>query len=227
MGNYYQGAPRHLIAVDCVIFGYEEEQLKLLLFPRIVEPAQGEWSLLGGFVNENESTDDSAIRVLQYTTGLTNIFMEQVKTFSEPLRDPGARVISNVYFALIRIDRQDDRIIQEHGAKWWPITQFPQLIFDHDQMVAVSLARLQMKAGLNLIGHELLPDFFTLRMLRKLYEAIFQRPLDPGNFRKKVLSIKVLQKSEVKEKTNSKKGAYFYQFNKEVEQDNGNLIFKL
>ena len=227
MCNYYQGAPRHLIAVDCVIFGYEEDQLKILLFPRIVEPAHGEWSLLGGFVNENESTDDSAIRVLHYTTGLTNIFMEQVQTFSDPSRDPGARVISNVYFALIRIDRQDDGIIKEHGAKWWPINQFPPLIFDHDQMVAVSLSRLQMKAGLNLIGHELLPDFFTLRMLRKLYEAIFQRHLDPGNFRKKVLSINVLQKSEIKEKTNSKKGAYLYQFNKEVEQDNGNLIFKL
>jgi len=227
MSNYYQGTSRHLVAVDCVIFGYEDDLLKILLFPRRVEPAQGEWSLMGGFVDENESIDDAAIRVLQLTTGLTNIFMEQVKAFSDPLRDPGARVISNVYFALIRIDRQDTNIIQAHGAKWWPITQFPPLIFDHNQMVAVSLSKLQMKAGLNLIGHELLPDFFTLRMLRKLYEAIFQRPLDPGNFRKKVLSLNVLQKSANKDKTHSKKGSYFYHFEKKEKQDNGNFIFKL
>lgn len=227
MSKYYEGTPRHLIAVDCVIFGYEQDQLKILLFPRRVEPAQGEWSLMGGFVDENESTDDAAIRVLQFTTGLTNIFMEQLKTFSDPLRDPGARVISIVYFALIRIENQDNNIILQHGAKWWPITQFPTLIFDHNEMVGVALSRLQMKAGLNLIGYELLPDFFTLRMLRKLYEAIFQRSLDPGNFRKKVLSLNVLQKLAVKEKKHSKKGSYFYQFDQEAEQDHGNLIFKL
>ncbi|MCF8365037.1 MAG: NUDIX hydrolase [Bacteroidales bacterium] len=227
MSNFYQNAPKHLLAVDCVIFGYEDDQLKILLFPRKVEPAKGQWSLIGGFVNENESTDDAASRVLLLNTGLSNIFMELLKVFSAPGRDPGARVVSVVYFALIRSNSQDDSILEEKDARWWPIADYPPLIFDHQQMVEDALSGLQMKAGQNLTGHELLPDVFTLRQLRTLYEAILQKPLDPGNFRKKVLSLNVLQKLDIKETTKSKKGAYYYQFAKDVAHANGNMILKL
>jgi len=205
MTSFYQDATKHLLAVDCVIFGYEESQLKILLFPRKVEPAQGQWSLIGGFVNENESTDDAASRVLMLNTGLSDIYMELLKVFSAPRRDPGARVVSVVYFALIRSNSEDDSILEEKDAKWWPIANYPPLIFDHQQMVEDALLGLQIKAGQNLTGHELLPDVFTLRQLRTLYEAILQRPIDPGNFRKKVLSLNVLEKLDIKETKKSKK----------------------
>jgi len=208
--HYYGQHPKFLFSVDCVILGYEDEQLKLLLYPRAFEPVKGSWSLMGGFVQENESSEEAASRVLLQTTGLENIFLEQVRTFSQPGRDPFERVISITYFALIRIDHFDKKKLNEYGAKWCPVTDLPQLIFDHREMVEQSLARLQQKAGSSLVGSELLPRKFTLMQLRKLYEAIYQREFDPGNFRKKILSLGVLEKLDQKNSTESKKGAYYY-----------------
>lgn len=209
MQNYYKH-PKHFVAVDCVIFGYRNEELCLLLYPRGFEPSKGNWSLMGGFVQDNESSDDAAKRVLEKTTGLSDIFMEQVESFSQPDRDPGARVISISYYALIRIDEHDELRVREHGAHWWPITNLPELIFDHGEMVGKALVKLQQMAGFSLVGKELLPEKFTLMQLRKLYEAIFQREFDPGNFRKKILSLDVLERLETKNLTESKKGAYYY-----------------
>jgi len=208
----YKQHPQHYIAVDCSIFGYEDGELKLLLYPRGFEPAIGKWSLMGGFVQENESMEEAARRVLLQTTGLKDIFLEQASAFSKPDRDPGARVISMTYVALIRIDIHDKDLVRENGAHWWPITKLPKLIFDHEEIVANALALLQQKASIDLIGKELLPEMFTLMQLRNLYEAIFQKIFDPGNFRKKVLSTGVLEKLSLKNTTESKKGAFYYQF---------------
>ena len=161
-------------------------------------------------MQENESSEEAASRVLFQTTGLDNIFLEQVSTFSHPTRDPFERVISITYFALIRINSFDKKKLNEYGAKWWPVTDLPKLIFDHKEMVEQSLARLQQKAGSSLVGSELLPHKFTFMQLRKLYEAIYQRQFDPGNFRKKILSLGVLEKLDHKNSTESKKGAYYY-----------------
>ncbi len=208
--NYYVGHPKFLLSVDCVIFGYEDEQLKLLLYPRAFEPEKGSWSLMGGFVQKEESSEEAACRVLSQTTGLDNIFLEQVNTFSQPGRDPFERVISITYYALIRIDHFDKERMASFGAKWWPVTDFPNLIFDHKEMVEQARARLQQKAGSSLVGSELLPSKFTVTQLRKLYEAIYQREFDPGNFRKKMLSLGVLERLNQKNSTESKKGAYYY-----------------
>ncbi len=208
--DYYKQQSKFHVAVDCVIFGYEEGQLKLLLYPRAFEPVKGSWSLMGGFVQENESADDAASRVLKQTTGLDDIFLEQVAAFSDPEREIFERVISIVYFALIRIDRYKKSRPEEFGAKWWPINEVPALIFDHEDMVKQALKKLQQKAGTSLAGSELLPRKFTLLQLRKLYEAIYQREFDPGNFRKKMLSLDVLEKMDQKNSTESKKGAYYY-----------------
>ena len=167
---------------------------------------------MGGFVQENESMEEAARRVLLQTTGLKDIFLEQASAFSKPDRDPGARVISMTFVALIRIDIHDKDLVRENGAHWWPITKLPTLIFDHDAIVENALALLQQKASIDLIGKELLPEMFTLMQLRNLYEAIFQKTFDPGNFRKKVLSIGVLEKLHLKNTTESKKGAFYYQF---------------
>jgi len=206
----YKIHPQHYVAVDCVILGYQDEEIKLLLYPRSFEPYKGNWSLLGGFVEENESADEAAARILKQTTGLEQIFLEQVASFSEPNRDPEARVISLAYYALIRIDLHDEERVKENGAFWISINKLPNLIFDHQEMFEKSLVKLQQKAGYSLCGSELLPEMFTLIQLRKLYEAIFLREFDPGNFRKKILSLGVLEKLDVKDVSESRKGAFYY-----------------
>lgn len=208
--NNYNKHPKHFVATDCVIFGYRNEELCLLLYPRSFEPSKGSWSLMGGFVQDNESSDDAAKRVLKKTTGLQEIFMEQVETFTRPDRDPEARVISISYYALIRIDEYDEMCFGEYGAHWWPITKLPKMVFDHSEIVKKAQTKLQQMAGYTLVGKELLPEEFTLMQLRKLYEAIFQRDFDPGNFRKKILSLDALDRLDSKNFTESKKGAYYY-----------------
>lgn len=211
----YKQNPKHYIAVDCSIFGYEEGELKLLLYPRGFEPSLGNWSLMGGFVQDNESLEEAAQRVLLQTTGLKDIFLEQATAFSIPDRDPGARVISMTFVSLIRIDIHDKDLVRESGAHWWPITKLPSLIFDHEEIVINALRLLQQKASIDLIGKELLPEMFTLMQLRNLYEAIFQKTFDPGNFRKKALSVGVIERLNLKNTSESKKGAYYYQFKKD------------
>ncbi|HAQ18692.1 MAG TPA: DNA mismatch repair protein MutT [Prolixibacteraceae bacterium] len=206
----YKNHPRHFVAVDCVILGYQDDEIKLLLYPRSFEPHKGEWSLLGGFVQDDESADEAAARILKQTTGLEQIFLEQVASFSAPNRDPEARVISLAYYALIRIDLHDEECVRENGAYWVPIRKLPNLIFDHQTMFEKALVKLQQKAGYSLCGKELLPEMFTLIQLRKLYEAIFQHEFDPGNFRKKILSLGVLEKLSLKDASESRKGAFYY-----------------
>jgi 8-oxo-dGTP diphosphatase len=212
LSEHYKQHPKHYVAVDCSIFGYEDGELKLLLYPRGFEPSLGRWSLMGGFVQENESVEEAARRVLLQTIGLKDIFLEQSAAFSKPDRDPGARVISMTFVALIRIDIHDKDLVRENGAHWWPVIKIPALIFDHEEIVTNALELLQQKASIDLIGRELLPQMFTLLQLRNLYEAIFQKSFDPGNFRKKVLSIGILERLNLKNTNESKKGAYYYQF---------------
>ena len=219
LAKIYKQYPKNYVAVDCSIFGYEEGELKLLLYPRGFEPSRGKWSLMGGFVKHDESLEEAARRILLQTTGLHNIFLEQSGAFSKPDRDPGARVISVTFVALIRIDMHDKELVRENGAHWWPVTKLPPLIFDHDAMIQNGLAILQQKAGINLVGKELLPELFTLMQLKNLYEAIFQRSFDPGNFRKKVLSLDLLERLNEKNTSESKKGAFYYRFK---ETENGN-----
>ena len=192
--------PKYHVAVDCIIFGYENEKLKLLVSRRRFQPALGEWSLMGGWVNDEETVEKAAKRVLFQVTGLKDIYLEQVQVFSQPKRDPGGRVISVTFYAMIRIDKHDKELVNEHGAEWRSIDKIPKLVFDHNQMVQISHEKLKMKASYDLIGKNLLPSKFTILQLRTLYEAIFQRSFDPGNFRKKILSLKVLERLNEKNK---------------------------
>ncbi len=224
--NSYIIHEKHYVAVDCVIFGYENEELKVLLYRRGFEPSAGKWSLLGGFVRTNETLGDAARRVLYNTTGLQNIYQEQVRAFSKPDRDPAGRVISVAYYALIRINQQDSDLVRDHGASWWPISKLPRLIFDHREMIESSLLSLQVKAGTELVGRELLGDLFTMSNLKKLYEAIYQKNLDPGNFRKKILSLGVLMRTSLKDKTDSKKGAFLYQYMEKSQREPINKLIR-
>ncbi len=219
--------PKHFVAVDCSIFGYEDGELKLLLYPRGFEPARGKWSLMGGFVGEKESLEDAARRVMLQTTGLSNLFLEQASVFSLPGRDPGARVISVNFVSLIRIDLHDKDLLEEMGAQWWPVTRLPEMIFDHDEMVKNALLQLQQKAMTQSLGKELLPGKFTLTQLRSLYNAIFQKTLDPGNFRKKILSMETIERLDIKNATTSKKGAFYYRFIDSVMLNQSKSVFNL
>jgi len=219
--------PKHFVAVDCSIFGYEDGELKLLLYPRGFEPARGKWSLMGGFVGEKESLEDAARRVMFQTTGLSNLFLEQASVFSLPGRDPGARVISVNFVSLIRIDLHDKDLLEEMGAQWWPVTRLPEMIFDHDEMVKNALLQLQQKAMIQSLGKELLPEKFTLTQLRSLYNAIFQKILDPGNFRKKILSMETIERLDIKNATTSKKGAFYYRFIDSVMLNQSKSVFNL
>jgi len=217
---------KRLIAVDCIIFGYEKEQLKLLLFKRIIEPEKGQWSLIGGWIKENESAEDAARRVLTYITGLKDIYLEQVKVFSKPDRDPGGNVLAVTFNALIKIEEHNSELLHEYGAQWFPIEEAPPLIFDHAEMLKMALEKLRLTASYNLIGRQLLPEKFTLYHLRHLYKEIFQKEFDPGNFRKKVLSLKLLERLDEKDMADSKKGAYLYRFKESSDDGHSEPIFK-
>ena len=211
----YSNNTREYIAVDCIIFGYDilEKEIKLLLFKRIVEPAKGRWSLAGGFVNADESLDNAASRILRKLTGLDSVYMKQSYAYGETDRDPGDRVISVAYFALIAIRDIDKELAEQNGVSWRSLSRLPDLIFDHPLMVKRALADLQNQVKIRPVGFELLPEKFTLVQLQDLYEAIYQRKVDKRNFRKKILSMGILEKLDEKERETSKKGAFYYKFN--------------
>ncbi len=213
----YSAHTRFLVAVDCIVFGYDilEKEIKLLVIKRSFEPARGKWSLAGGFVEKNESLDEAASRILRKLTGLKNVYMEQSFSYGEIDRDPGARVISVAYSALIKIRDIDKDLKEINGAHWQSISRLPKLIFDHPVMVSRALKSLQMQVKVKPVGFELLPEKFTLVQLQDLYEAIYQRSIDKRNFRKKILSMDILEKLDEKEKETSKKGAYYYKFIRE------------
>ena len=219
INNYYTGVAKILVAVDCIIFGFEEQRLKLLLFKRKVKPSQGEWSLIGSFVKPDENVDHAAARVLEEYTGLTNIYLDELAVYGNTDRDTGGRVISVAHYALIRINEQDKKVIKDYEAKWFDIDDVPSLILDHNEMVSRALNRLRAKTKTKPIGFSLLPKQFTIPQLKALYDGIFQKDLDKRNFRKKVLAMGIVEKLDIKDKTTSKKGAYLYRFNqKEYER---------
>lgn len=221
----YSKHSRLLVAVDCIIFGYDilDKELKLLLIKRSLNPAKGRWSLAGGFVEKHESLDEAASRVLLKLTGLENVYLEQNYSYGQVNRDPGARVISTSYIALIKIKDIDKKLKKENGAHWQPIGDLPDLIFDHADMVLRALKELQMRVKVKPVGFELLPEKFTLVQLQDLYEAICQRSMDKRNFRKKILSMQILEKMDEKERVTSRKGAFYYRF---IMERYENLIHK-
>lgn len=212
--TFYYGVTKMLVAVDCIIFGFDGQKLKLLLFKRKVDPYAGQWSLVGSFVKENEGLEEAAVRTLHELSGLENVYMQQLFAFGGIDRDPGARVLSVSYYALIRLEGLDEEQVKEHNAKWFTLDKMPELIFDHQQMVNQALDALRKQTRYQPIGFELLPPKFTMPQLLKLYEEIYQKKLDDRNFRKKIKALNFLKQLDEKDKSNSKKGAFYYSFDK-------------
>ena len=219
----YNREDKVLLAVDCIIFGFDDEDLKVLLIKRDFEPEKGKWSLVGGFMKQYENLETAAIRILDLYTGLDNVYMEQVATFSQVDRDPEERTISTAYYALINIKEHSEKLIKQFSANWFSVSKMPQLIFDHDKMVNHALKQLRNRASTKPIGFELLPEKFTMRQLQKLYEAIWDTQLDKRNFINKIRSFDIVQKLDEKDMTSSRKGSYLYQFNpkKYIRKNNG------
>ena len=215
MQRYYSQHPKFYHAVDCIIFGFSGGELSLLLLKRRFEPGKGEWSLMGGFVQENEHMDDAAKRVLAELTGLTDVFMEQVGTFGQIERDPGERVISTAYYALINIKEYDRQLVEEHNAHWININEIPDLLFDHEEMVSMARKAMMLQAAIRPICFHLLPEHFTLTQLQNLYEAINGNPVDKRNFRKRVAELGYVEKTKLIDKMTSRRGAALYKFNEE------------
>ncbi|OMQ12255.1 NUDIX domain-containing protein [[Flexibacter] sp. ATCC 35103] len=215
MLNSYSSADKVLLAVDCIIFGFDNEGLKILLIKRDFEPEKGKWSLIGGFLKRDEVLDDAAIRILNTYTGLHDIYMEQLYAYSDIDRDPVERTISVSYYALINIENHNAELIKNYHAQWFSISEAPNLIFDHDEMVQNAIKRLRYRTSIKPIGFELLPEKFTMRQLLELYEAILSKELDKRNFISKINSLEILNKLEEKDMQSSRKGSYLYTFNKE------------
>ena len=212
----YSSSQKITVAIDCVIFGFDSEKLNLLLFKRKVNPFEGSWSLIGEVLENNLSLDKSASEILHKLTGLENIYLKQLKTYGELNRDPAERVISIVYFSLIRVDEVRLKEIENTDAKWFAFNELPELILDHGQMVKDSISELRNIAKDQPLGFELLPKLFTLPQLQTLYESIYNNKFDSRNFRKKILSLNVLEKTNLKDKSTSRKGAFLFGFKESI-----------
>ncbi|OXG09240.1 ADP-ribose pyrophosphatase YjhB (NUDIX family) [Flavobacterium araucananum] len=215
MLNSYSSADKVLLAVDCIIFGFDNDGLKILLIKRDFEPEKGKWSLIGGFLQRDEVLDDAATRILNTYTGLNDIYMEQLHAYSEIDRDPVERTISVSYYALINIENHNAELIKNYHAQWFSIAEAPHLIFDHNEMLHQAIKWLRYRTSIKPIGFELLPEKFTMRQLLELYEAILSKELDKRNFISKINSLEILNKLEEKDMQSSRKGSYLYTFNKE------------
>jgi ADP-ribose pyrophosphatase YjhB (NUDIX family) len=216
--HFYIDKESVLVAVDCIIMGFKDNDIHILIAKRPFDPLRSNWSLMGGFVKGNEGLSGAVQRVLYEYTGLTGIYMEQVGVYGEMDRDLGERVISIAHYALVDMDKTDISNAEKFGAKWVSLQQMPKLVFDHNQMVSDTMKRLQQRAAVKPIGFNLLCEQFTLPTLQSLYEAIYQESIDKRNFRKKILAMDILEKLDTKDKNSSKKGAFYYQFNKEKYQ---------
>ena len=219
MTEFYSGVQKAFVSVDIIVFGFEDSKLKLLIGKRQMDPGRGEWSLYGGFVGAMESVDEAANRVLFELTGLRNLYMKQVHTFGAVERDPGERVISVAYCALINVKDYDRHLLEEHGVQLVELNKMPRLYSDHNDMVKRAITLLRRRINTEPLSFNLLPDLFTLTQLQHVYEAVLGEEIDKRNFCKRIKSIDFIEKTELIDKLTSKRGAALYRFNKRMYEE--------
>ena len=208
--------PRPALAVDCVVFGLDENDLKVLLIQRRLQPFQHAWALPGGFVRLDETLDEAARRELSEEAGVTDVYLEQLYTFGAPLdRDPRERVVTVAYYALAKLsDHRIRAATDAMGVGWFALDDLPKLAFDHDSIVESAHERLRGKVRYAPVGFELLPPRFSLTQLQRLYEIILGTDLDKRNFRKKILSMDLLVETDEVETGVRHRAARLYRFDR-------------
>jgi 8-oxo-dGTP diphosphatase len=208
----YQFA-RPALTVDCVVFGFDEGDLRVLLIQRDVEPFRGKWALPGGFVRLDATLDEAARRELAEEAGVRDVYLEQLYTFGAPNRDPRERVVTVAYYALVRMEKYRLQAATDaRHAAWFAVDDRPTLAFDHDEILEHALRRLKGKVRYEPIGFELLPEKFTLSALQHLYEVCLEESLDKRNFRKKILSLGLLRETNEIEQDVAHRAARLYRF---------------
>lgn len=211
--SYSYRYPRPALTVDCVVFGFDEGELKVALIRRANEPYRGRWALPGGYVELDESLEEAARRELREETGIERLYLEQLYTFGAVDRDPRERVVSVAYYALVSLAEQRMRAATDAtDAAWVPLSSVRRLAFDHSEILAIALARLKAKVRYQPVGFELLPRKFTLSQLQHLYEAVLERELDKRNFRKKIQSTGLLIATGELEREVAHRAARLYRF---------------
>ena len=207
---------RPALTVDCVVFGLDEEDLRVLLIQRDLDPFGGKWALPGGFVDVNETLDDAARRELLEETSIDVTYLEQLYTFGAVDRDPRDRVVSVAYYALVKLSDYRVQAATDAGnVGWYSIGKTPKLAFDHASILRLAHDRLQAKVCYQPLGFELLPNRFTLRQLQQLYETILGRSLDKRNFRRKILGLDVLEELDDYQSNVAHRAARLYRFDKQ------------
>ncbi|WP_417886027.1 NUDIX hydrolase [Zunongwangia sp.] len=205
------------ITIDCVVFGFNEGSLEVLLVKHATGISKNRWGLPGGWIKEKESINNAAKRLLKELTGLNNIYLEQLQAFGEPKRFPLGRVITIGYYALIKSDDYDIVAgFTAAEAKWFKISEIPELIYDHSEIYNFSLRKLKRRVRQAPIGFNLLPEKFTLLDLMHLYEEILEFKMDKPNFRRKFLKMKLLIDTGEKQKNVSHRAAKLFKFDKEI-----------
>jgi 8-oxo-dGTP diphosphatase len=205
------------MTIDCVIFGFNKASLEVLLVQHAGGESMGKWGLLGGYMKKEESADDAAQRIVYELTSLDNIYLEQLKAFTNPDRVPERRVVTIGYYTLV--NREDYNIkasLSVIEAKWYKIDRIPDLIFDHNEILNFSLMQLRNRVRQAPIGFNLLPEKFTLLQLMHLYEEILGIELDKSNFRRKILHMKLLVALDEKQQDVSHRAAKLYKFDSEI-----------
>lgn len=216
MASHTYEFPRPAVTVDVVVFTIQGDALQVLLIKRGLEPFKGQWALPGGFVQQDEGLDDAARRELAEETNVRDVWLEQLYTFGAPSRDPRGRTITVAYFALIAADDRDLLAATDSAeVAWFRVDRLPALAFDHPAIVTYALQRLRWKLDYTSVGFQLLPKKFTLSALQRMYEVILEKELDKRNFRKKVLSMNILEALEEKHMGGPHRPAQLYRFSEE------------
>ena len=197
-GNIYR-FEKPSVTIDVVVFTIQDNDLKVLLVKRGIEPFRGKWAIPGGFVRIEESLEAAAKRELQEETGIKNVYLEQLYTFGDPKRDPRGRVITVSYMALINSEKIKLRAATDvSDAQWFSTKKLPVLAFDHTKILAYAIKRLRWKFEYTTVAFSLLPEKFTIGELQKIYEIVFHKKFDKRNFAKKILSLKILKEEGIK-----------------------------
>lgn len=215
--NEFSSKTIQALSIDCLIFGFKDGKLDVLLVKHAEGISKGKWALPGGWIKYNESLDDAANRILYSLTGVSNIYLEQLKSFGEVKRYPLNRVITIAYYALVNADNYSlNPGFTASDVKWCDVHAVRNLPYDHNQIFKTGFNHLKHKVRHEPIGFNLLPEKFTLHQIQQLYEAILEVQLDKPNFRRKLLKMNLLISCQEKQKDVSHRAANLYKFDKKI-----------